>query len=73
MQLYFQIRSWSVDEGILLKTTLEFSCARVSEILMTKQRITEMSVLVQKSIQTDTSGSRTVPVLRMFKGAMASR
>lgn len=73
MQLYFQIRSWSVDGGILLKTTWEFSCAGVSEILMTKQRITEMSVLVQKSIQTDTSVSRTVPVLRMFKGAMASR
>lgn len=39
MQLYFQMRSWSVDGGILLKslaTTLAFWFAGVSEILMMK-------------------------------------
>lgn len=32
-----------------------------------------MSLLVLKSIQTDTSGSRTVPVLRILRGAMGSQ
>lgn len=45
MQLYFQMRSWSVDGGILLKTlatTLEFWFAGVSEILMMEGWLEEL-------------------------------
>ena len=60
------MRSWSVDGGILLKTKtglLEF----LKSWRWNWKNYTKMSLLVQKSIQRNTLGSRTVPVVRIFK------